>query len=200
MVETKERLSTDLEAARLTAASDPIRTPTQAGRRLTLRSPLAGGESIMDTALTPRISLRSQIGHFVRHYFEMCLPMCIGFAVLDLVYFWAAGLFGYSHPFSQLPALSVLIVAFNMTAPMTAWMLFRGMPRRATAEMSAAMVIWAIVLLAFGWLEILPKSRLALLEHGLMMPIMLLPMFFRLDLYTGRAGHRTHTAPAARRR
>jgi hypothetical protein len=60
--------------------------------------------------------------------------------------------------------------------------------------MSAAMVIWAIVLLGFGWLGVLPKSDLALLEHGLMMPVMLIPMFFRLDLYTGRAAHMTQRA------
>jgi hypothetical protein len=190
MVETKERLSTDLEAVGTTTASGPLRTHARAG---------AETESEMKSVTAPRVSRRSQIGHFVRHYFEMCLPMCIGFAVLDLAYFWAAGLFGYSEPFSQLPELSVLVVAFNMTSLMTAWMLFRGMPRRATAEMSAAMVIWAIVLLAFGWLAILPMGDLALLEHGLMMPTMLIPMFVRLDLYTGRAGHITHTAPAARR-
>jgi hypothetical protein len=70
---------------------------------------------------------------------------------------------------------------------MAAWMLFRGMPRRATMEMSAAMPALAIVLLAFGWLAILPSSELALFEHGLMMPVMLIPMFLRLALYTGRA-------------
>jgi hypothetical protein len=32
------------------------------------------------------------------------------------------------------------------------------------------------------------------LEHGLMMPVMLIPMLLRLDLYTGRAGHRMHRA------
>jgi len=122
----------------------------------------------------------------------MCLPMCVGFAIGDLVYFWAARQFGYSHPFRDLPELSVLIVTFTMTAPMTAWMLFRRMPRRPTAEMTAAMPILAIVLLAFGWLAILPKADLALLEHGLMMPVMLIPMFFRLDLYTGRGGHAMH--------
>ncbi|MGZ8706074.1 MAG: hypothetical protein ACXW0R_01655 [Gaiellaceae bacterium] len=143
---------------------------------------------------TPQSSRRSRIGRFVRHYFEMCVPMCVGFAVGDLVYFWAAGLFGYSEPFRQLPELSVLVVTFNMTAPMTAWMLFRGMPRRATTEMSAAMPVLAIVLLAFGWLAIVPRGDLALVEHGLMMPIMLIPMFIRLDLYTGRAGHTTRTA------
>ncbi|HYT50992.1 MAG TPA: hypothetical protein VEL10_02165 [Gaiellaceae bacterium] len=151
----------------------------------------------MATAITPRVTRRSQIGHFVRHYFEMCVPMCIGFAVGDLVYFWAAGLFGYSEPFRQLPELSVLVITFNMTGPMAAWMLFRGMPRRSTAEMSAAMPVLAIALLACGWLAILPRGDLPLLEHGLMMPIMLIPMFFRLDFYTGRAGHLTHTAHAA---
>lgn len=51
------------------------------------------------------------------------------------------------------------------------------------------MPILALVLLASGWLGILPKGDLALLDHGLMMPVMLIPMLFRLDLYTGRAGH-----------
>jgi hypothetical protein len=64
-------------------------------------------------------------------------------------------------------------------------MLFRRMPRRPIAEMSAAMPILAILLLALGWLGALPMSDLALLEHGLMMPAMLIPMFVRLDLYTG---------------
>jgi hypothetical protein len=30
-----------------------------------------------------------------------------------------------------------------------------------------------------------------------MMPAMLIPMLLRLDLYTGRAGHKTHTRHAA---
>jgi hypothetical protein len=186
MVQTKERLSTDV----VTAAPSSKRE-TRAPRRL-LRAPGSGRDSPSHTHVAPRASRRRQSGHFVLHYFEMCLPMCVGFAVGDLIYFWAAGRFGYSEPFRQLPELSVLVVTFTMTAPMTAWMLFRGMPRRATAEMSAAMPILALVLLALGWLTIMPKGDLALLEHGLMMPMMLIPMFFRLDLYTGRAGHTGH--------
>jgi hypothetical protein len=42
----------------------------------------------MATQTIPRVSPRRQIGHFVLHYFEMCLPMCVGFMVLDMVYFW----------------------------------------------------------------------------------------------------------------
>ena len=145
-------------------------------------------------ALTPSTLGRGrQTAHFLRHYLEMCAPMCIGFALGDLVYFWAAGRFGYSEPFTQLPELSVAVVTFTMTAPMVAWMLLRGMPRRETTEVAAVMPILAIALLAIGWLAVVPKGDLALLEHGLMMPAMLVPMFFRLDLYTGRSGgHHGH--------
>jgi hypothetical protein len=139
-----------------------------------------------------------QIGHFGLHFAEMCAPMCIGFAVGDLLYFWLASLAGYSDPFSELPFLSLLVVTVSMTAPMTAWMRYRGMPHRAIAEMSAAMPVVAIVLLGLGWFGALPTDDLALLEHGLMMPAMLIPMLLRLDLYTGRVGHTMHTRYEAR--
>jgi hypothetical protein len=64
--------------------------------------------------------------------------------------------------------------------------------------MSAVMPALAIVLLALGWLAIVPMGDLALLEHGLMVPAMLIPMLFRLDLYTGRAGHAGHHRPGER--
>jgi hypothetical protein len=143
----------------------------------------------METALAPNLSLRGQVGRFVLHYFEMCIPMCIGFAVGDLVYFWAAGLFGYSDPFAELPTLSVLVVMFTMTAPMTAWMLHRRMPRRAVWEMSATMPILAFILLTLGRLGVVPMGDVALLEHGLMMPAMLVPMLLRPGLYARHMHH-----------
>jgi hypothetical protein len=61
--------------------------------------------------------------------------------------------------------------------------------------MAAVMPILALALLVLGWTELMPMSDLALLEHALMMPAMLVPMFFRLDFYTGRVGHPgRHTA------
>ena len=143
----------------------------------------------METALAPNVSLRGQVGRFILHYFEMCIPMCIGFAVADLVYFWAAELLGYSEPFTELPVLSVLVVTFTMTAPMTAWMLYRGMPRRAIREMSATMPILAFILVMLGWLGVVPMGDLALLEHGLMMPVMLVPMLLRPGLYAQHMHH-----------
>jgi hypothetical protein len=144
------------------------------------------------------LSLPKRVGHFVFHFFEMCAPMCIGFAVGDVLYFGLAGLAGYSEPFSELPYLSVLVVTVSMTAPMAAWMLFRGMPHRAIAEMSAAMPIVALVLVGLGAAGALATEDLALLEHGLMMPAMLVAMVLRLDLYTGRVGHTSHARHATR--
>ena len=187
-METKERDRLGAAASRVTAAPTSTAMRTAPHRSQLPQWPRPRQPAHV-AAVAPTMSRRRQVRHFVRHYIEMCAPMCIGFAVGDLVYFWAAGQFGYSEPFGELPELSVLVVTFAMTAPMVAWMLFRGMPRRETAEMAAVMPILAIALLALGWLALAPKSELALLEHGLMVPAMLVPMFFRPDLYTGRAGH-----------
>jgi hypothetical protein len=143
----------------------------------------------METTFARDAKWLGQTGRFVLHYFEMCIPMCIGFAVGDVIYFWAAGLFGYSEPFAELPTLSVLVVTFTMTAPMTAWMLHRGMPRRATREMTATMPTVALVLLLLGGLGAVPMDDLALLEHSLMMPVMLAPMLLRPGLYAGHMHH-----------
>src|SRR5215207_8981801 len=137
----------------------------------------------MTTTLAAQAGQASRLGRFTLHFFEMCAPMCVGFAIGDLLYFWAAGRFGYSEPFKQLSELSLLIVTLTMTAPMVAWMAYRRMPRRPIAEMAAVMPVLAVALLILGWLSVLPMGDLALLEHGLMMPAMLVPMLLRLDLY-----------------
>jgi hypothetical protein len=132
-------------------------------------------------------SRAAQVGHFALHFAEMCVPMCVGFAIGDAIYFGLAGLAGYSKPFSALPELSVLVVTVSMTVPMTAWMMFRGMPGRRVIEMSAVMPVLAVALLVCGWVGIIAKGDLAVAEHGLMMPAMLVPMLLSLDFYTGRA-------------
>lgn len=143
----------------------------------------------METTVQLRAPRLRPVGRFVLHYLEMCLPMCIGFAVGDLIYFSGAGLLGYSAPFSELAVLSVVVVTVTMTVPMTAWMLYRGMPSRAIWEMSLVMPILAVILLVLGALGLLAMGDLALLEHGLMMPAMLIPMVVRPGLYAGQMHH-----------
>jgi hypothetical protein len=137
---------------------------------------------------------RTQVGHFLRHYLEMCAAMCLGEAVLDVLFFGGAWLIWHANLISQFPELSTLVIAFNMSVPMIAWMRFRGMEWRPTLEMSGAMFVEAIVLIGVSWLGIITKSSLVFWQEALMMPIMLIPMLFRLDLYTGRVGHRAHAA------
>ena len=125
-------------------------------------------------------------GHFVLHFLEMCMPMCIGWAVGDILYFALADQLGSSNPFADWPVLSLMVVTVNMTVPMVPWMRFRGMAWRPTAEMAAAMLILALLILLAGWTGIVAMDTLAWLAHGLMMPAMLVPMLLRLELYTGR--------------
>ncbi len=140
----------------------------------------------------------TRAGHFVRHSLEMCAAMCVGMVALDPVYKWAAGQFGIGDPYLQLPELTALVLAFNMTVPMVAWMRFRGMDWRSNAEMSAAMVIEAVLIIAafrLGFVtnfSVNGSSNLYLLQHGLMMPAMLIPMLLRLDVYTGKHCHGTN--------
>ena len=148
--------------------------------------------TITTHTLPIEVSPSRQIWNFVRHYLEMCIAMCIGIAVGDVIYFAIAGAAGYSDPPDQLPVLSLAVVTFSMTAPMVAWMRFRGMDWRLINEMTASMIILAVLLLAAGLAGVVAMSELTRLAHGLMMPFMLVPMLLRADQYTGRSGQMAH--------
>ena len=136
-------------------------------------------------------------GHFILHFFEMCMPMCIGWAIGDLVYFAVAEQLGSSDPFTDWPQLSLIVITVNMTAPMVAWMRFRGMARRPTAEMAAAMAILALLILLAGWTGIVAMDTLPWLAHGLMMPAMLVPMLMRPAAYAGHIHQRAVSAASS---
>ncbi len=61
-------------------------------------------------------------------------------------------------------------------------------------ERSGTRIVVGVLLIGVAWLGITPKSSLLELQCGLACPVMLIPMLFRLDLYTGRVGHRAHAA------
>jgi MFS superfamily sulfate permease-like transporter len=126
---------------------------------------------------------------FIRHLLEMCLAMCIGGIPLIVLFFWAATLIGYPDLLEQFPELSVLVIGFILSLPMIAWMRFRDHEWHPTLEMASTTIVLGILLVGLGWLGILPKSSLFEWMRRLACPVMLIPMFLRLDLYTGRAGH-----------
>ena len=133
----------------------------------------------MSTSAARHPSLRTPSGLFAYASFAIMVGGWVAFAVADRL--------GSSDPFGDWPVLSLVVVTFNMTAPMAAWMRFRGMAWRPTAEMAAAMVVLALLILGAGRLGVAAMRTLPWLAHGLMMPAMLVPMLLRLELYTGRA-------------
>ena len=127
------------------------------------------------------------------HLLQMCVAMCIGMMVLGGPLVGAARLFGYSDPTRQLPELTALVMAVTMSVPMAAWMRYRMRHDwRSIAEMSGAMGAEAILVIGAAGLGLLPRSDVVSWVHTLMVPAMLVPMLYRLDLYSGGTHHRVH--------
>lgn len=142
------------------------------------------------------------VGHFLRHLGEMILAMMAGMvasvAVLALIFstVLAATIWGMPRieVLNQFAVLICLIMAVGMTVPMVAWMRFRGMEWRPIAEMAAAMLLPLVPIFGLLGLQLIPGARACGLYCVVMIPAMIVPMLFRLDLYTGRVGHHAHAA------
>jgi len=137
------------------------------------------------------------VGRFVWHYFQMCMVMCAGAVALSVLFFGAATLLGYTELDQRAPALTVLVIAINLSLPMAVWMRFMGMAWRPTLEMSGSTMVAGLSLIAAYWLDLVAKSDLIPLQTGLLAcPLMLVVMLFRFRLYSSEhTHHRTHAAP-----
>ena len=127
-----------------------------------------------------------QVWNFARHFIEMCVAMCVGVALANVI-IGAAGA-STSHDLRErLPALSLLVLSVFITLPMIAWMRFRRMAWRPILEMCAAGIVVVIVATGLGFVS---ASAVAIGSLcGLECLGMFAAMLFRLDLYTGRVGH-----------
>jgi Ca2+/Na+ antiporter len=142
-------------------------------------------------------TLIAQIGHFLRHFLEMCVSMCVGGNILNLLVFRGAEFIGYPDLRQQSPELSLVLIAINLTLPMTAWMYFRGMGWRPNLEMSSVAIALALLMIGLVWLGIVANSALQIGVGpfcGIVCAGMVVVMLFRLDLYAGRKGHHAHAA------
>ncbi len=120
---------------------------------------------------------------FARHFGEMVLAMLAGMVVLgglaELV-FAAAG-----SSFSDTSAeLQVLLMGFNMTLPMVAWMSYRGHAIGRNVEMAASMIVPSLVAALLASVGVLGAAGALALQHGVMIPAMLGVMLWRYDEYS----------------
>jgi hypothetical protein len=93
------------------------------------------------------------------------------------------------------PALVFLGMVATMTAPMVAWMRYRGHRWQPTLEMAASMIVPTLVAIALLAADVLNFGALMGLEHVAMLLGMLAAMLLRIDEYTH--AHHAHAAAAA---
>jgi predicted permease len=131
--------------------------------------------------------------HFARHYGEMLVAMFLGMGVLIMPLGVALGLVVMS--LHDTDALMISGMALTMTAPMVAWMRYRGHRWPACADMTAAMVVPTLGVLALLWSGLVGDvGTVLVIEHVVMLPSMLVAMLLRRDEYTGAAHHQQVTA------
>jgi flagellar biosynthetic protein FliP len=128
------------------------------------------------------------IRHFFRHYAEMLAAMVLGMVALGMPADHLLHLLGTSASDSH-PTTMIISMAVTMTAPMVAWMRYRGHSWRVNAEMTAAMVIPTIAAVCLLQTRTITAiGPLMVIEHAAMLACMLVAMLLRFDEYSA-AGH-----------
>jgi hypothetical protein len=94
-----------------------------------------------------------RVGPFWRHFWQMLGAMAAGMIATGAIFLTVVGLKTWDEVTTQYPNQALIAMAAGMTLPMAAWMLYRGMGRRNTLEMSAVMVLAVVPFLCLVWLD-----------------------------------------------
>ena len=132
---------------------------------------------------TPRGSKRA----FARHFGEMVLAMFLGMFVLGGIAELAFALSGSSLS-DQPGGFRIMLMGFNMTVPMVAWMSYRGHGRLRNAEMAASMVVPSLAAAVLVWAGALGTAAGLGIQHAAMIPAMLGVMLWRYEHYSQHHG------------
>jgi hypothetical protein len=127
---------------------------------------------------------------FMRHAGEMLLAMVIGMMVLGGLFNLALSASGTDFDAVQddAPAITALVMAFNMALPMGLWMRFRGHSRARSVEMGTAMFAPGVFAVALMELALIEAGVVCGVECGVMIPAMIGLMLFRRKEYVPRNG------------
>ena len=116
---------------------------------------------------------------FARHYVVMLLAMYAGMVALDPVYVEVATRAGYADPWVELPVISALVMAVNMTVPMVLLMLRHGHGMAPVVEMAGSMVVPTAVAASLRGVGVIPADLVTTVAHVGMFPAMFLVMLRR---------------------
>jgi hypothetical protein len=137
-------------------------------------------------AVATRKQHKRYIPPFWRHFLEMNIAMWVGMGLGVVIFGLLFAAFGTSRDEIRLhhPAYILLLMVFEMTVAMVAWMRYRGHGWRGCAEMAAAMVVPAIPLIACLQTHVLTIGPTNGLYMASMPVAMLALMFYRRSEYS----------------
>ena len=102
------------------------------------------------TTTAPRSRGAGLGSHFWLHFAQMFAVMVAGMIVSAAIFLTVVQM-TWDEATSERPTASLLVIAAGMSIPMAVWMLYRGMGRKNSAEMAAAMALPAIPFLGLVW-------------------------------------------------
>ncbi len=131
---------------------------------------------------------KHRISPFWRHYLQMAAVMGVGMIASGAILMFASGLKTWDEVTIQYPTQALMVMAVGMSIPMAAWMLFRGMGRRNSVEMAAAMVLLVIPFLCLVWFGVTKSAWCGPYCVSTFVAMYAL-MRYRRDEYSMRAAH-----------
>jgi hypothetical protein len=137
----------------------------------------------------PDVHRKPHLPAFWRHFLQMLAAMAVGMIATGAIFLSVVGLKTWDQVIVQYPAQALLAMAAGMTIPMVAWMLFRGMGRRNSAEMAAATVLPVVPFLCLVWFGVTNSAPCGA-YCVVMIVAMLGLMLYRRDEYSMKMARR----------
>ncbi len=116
------------------------------------------GPSI-EAAITQQVHSKRYLPPLWRHFLEMVATMVAGMIATGAIFVSIVGVKSWDQVTTQYPTQALLAMAVGMTVPMVGWMLYRGMGRKNSYEMAAAMVLPVIPFLCLVWFHVTKSAQ-----------------------------------------
>jgi hypothetical protein len=137
----------------------------------------------MSSIALQRAWLHGPTARFIRHLVEMVIAMMVGMIALGVPLNAILVAQGYPDGLKAYPEISALAMTLEMTLAMAVWMLFRRHRFAIVAEMSAAMVAAAVIVVGLCVVHTLPAASAPGLADVGMYAAMLGLMVYRRSEY-----------------
>ena len=118
-------------------------------------------EGVSASAARPTAPPRKtgRLSPFWRHFLQMFAAMVVGMIATGAIFLSVVGAKTWDEVTTEYPNQALLAMAAGMSIPMVAWMTYRGMGRRRSLEMAAAMVLPVVPFLCLVWFDVTASAQ-----------------------------------------